>query len=209
MSSATNSTNNLSNNSSSDRQSPIGPYPRATIAGIALLVLLAFSFSGLRAETWTALLPFFEWMETTWFGYVGKTWGGAFATIQAGHLVSLGVLGGAVLFSDGRLLGLYSSLPLREVIDGSHQVFKWALAVVVFTGVFMACGVDVKVYYLPVFWYKMLTLTVGVLFAFYVRKPLIDRDLSVVSPLVVKLTAVASIMVWFTVAATGRWIGFS
>jgi len=33
--------------------------------------------------------------------------------------------------------------------------------------------------------------------------------LSVVSPLVVKLTAVASIMVWFTVAATGRWIGFS
>ena len=73
----------------------------------------------------------------------------------------------------------------------------------------MACGVAVKVYYLPVFWYKMLTLTVGVLFAFYVRKPLIDRDLSVVSPLVVKLTAVASIMVWFTVAATGRWIGFS
>ena len=32
---------------------------------------------------------------------------------------------------------------------------------------------------------------------------------AIVSPLVVKLTAVASIMVWFTVAATGRWIGFS
>ena len=116
MNSATNSTNSA-NDASPDRQSPIGPYPRATIAGIALLMLLAFAFSGLRAEAWTALLPFFEWMETTWFGYVGKTWGGAFATIQAGHLVSLGVLGGAVLFSDGRLLGLYSSLPLREVID--------------------------------------------------------------------------------------------
>src|SRR6056300_192074 len=196
-------------NSATTRQTPIGPYPRAAIATGLLALLLAFSFSGMRSEVWTALLPFFEWMETTWFGYVGKTWGGAFATIQAGHLVSLGVLGGAVLFSDGRLLGLYSSLPLRDVIDGSHQVFKWALAVVVFTGVFMVCGVAVKVYYLPVFWYKMLTLSVGVLFAFYVRKPLVDRDLSDVSPLVIKLTAVASIMVCFTVAATGRWIGFS
>ncbi len=196
-------------NSATTRQTPIGPYPRAAIATGLLALLLAFSFSGMRSEVWTALLPFFEWMETTWFGYVGKTWGGAFATIQAGHLVSLGVLGGAVLFSDGRLLGLYSSLPLRDVIDGSHQVFKWALAVAVFTGVFMVCGVAVKVYYLPVFWYKMLTLSVGVLFAFYVRKPLVDRDLSDVSPLAIKLTAVASIMVWFTVAATGRWIGFS
>ena len=196
-------------NSATTRQTPIGAYPRAAIATGLLALLLAFSFSGMRSEVWTALLPFFEWMETTWFGYVGKTWGGAFATIQAGHLVSLGVLGGAVLFSDGRLLGLYSSLPLRDVIDGSHQVFKWALAVVVFTGVFMVCGVAVKVYYLPVFWYKMLALSVGVLFAFYVRKPLVDRDLSDVSPLAIKITAVASIMVWFTVAATGRWIGFS
>ena len=196
-------------NSATTRQTPIGPYPRAAIATGLLALLLAFSFSGMRSEVWTALLPFFEWMETTWFGYVGKTWGGAFATIQAGHLVSLGVLGGAVLFSDGRLLGLYSSLPLRDVIDGSHQVFKWALAVVVFTGVFMVCGVAVKVYYLPVFWYKMLTLSVGVLFAFYVRKPLVDRDLSDVSTLAIKLTAVASIMVWFTVPPTGRWIGFS
>jgi len=196
-------------NSATTRQTPIGPYPRAAIAMGLLALLLAFSFSGMRSEVWTALLPFFEWMETTWFGYVGKTWGGAFATIQAGHLVSLGVLGGAVLFSDGRLLGLYSSLPLRDVIDGSHQVFKWALAVVVFTGVFMVCGVAVKVYYLSVFWYKMLTLSVGVLFAFYIRKPLVDRDLRDVSPQVIKLTAVARIMVWFTVAATGRWIGFS
>ena len=133
-------------NSATTRQSPIGPYPRAAIATGLLVLLLAFSFSGMRAEVWTALLPFFEWMETTWFGYVGKTWGGAFATIQAGHLVSLGVLGGAVLFSDGRLLGLYSSLPLRDVIDGSLQcssgrllwlflpVFSWSAVLAIMYG---------------------------------------------------------------------------
>jgi hypothetical protein len=176
---------------------------------ISLALLLAFSFSSLRGDTWVGLLSFFEWMETTWFGYVGKTWGGAFALNQDAHLVSLGVLGGAVLFSDGRLLGLFSSLPIRDVVDGAHRVFVWALAVVVGTGVFMVCGVAVKVYYLPVFWYKMLTLAVGVLFALFIRKPLVDREISEVNPKIVKLVAVASIMVWFTVAATGRWIGFS
>ncbi|MDF1765867.1 MAG: hypothetical protein P1V29_05740 [Gammaproteobacteria bacterium] len=196
-------------NPNTEHAPSFGSYPRTTIAVISLALLLAFSFSSLRGDTWVGLLSFFEWMETTWFGYVGKTWGGAFALIQAAHLVSLGVLGGAVLFSDGRLLGLFSSLPIRDVVDGAHRVFVWALAVVVGTGVFMVCGVAVKVYYLPVFWYKMLTLAVGVLFALFIRKPLVDREISEVNPKIVKLVAVASIMVWFTVAATGRWIGFS
>ena len=196
-------------NPNTEHAPSFGSYPRTTIAVISLALLLAFSFSSLRGDTWVGLLSFFEWMETTWFGYVGKTWGGAFALIQAAHLVSLGVVGGAVLFSDGRLLGLFSSLPIRDVVDGAHRVFVWALAVVVGTGVFMVCGVAVKVYYLPVFWYKMLTLAVGVLFALFIRKPLVDREISEVNPKIVKLVAVASIMVWFTVAATGRWIGFS
>ncbi len=196
-------------NPNTEHAPSFGSYPRTTIAVISLALLLAFSFSSLRGDTWVGLLSFFEWMETTWFGYVGKTWGGAFALIQAAHLVSLGVLGGAVLFSDGRLLGLFSSLPIRDVVDGAHRVFVWALAVVVGTGVFMVCGVAVKVYYLPVFWYKMLTLAVGVLFALFIRKPLVDREISEVNPKIVKLVAVASIMIWFTVAATGRWIGFS
>jgi len=29
------------------------------------------------------------------------------------------------------------------------------------------------------------------------------------NPVVVKMVAVASMLVWFMVAATGRWIGFS
>ena len=73
----------------------------------------------------------------------------------------------------------------------------------------MACGVALKVYYLPVFWYKMLALGTGILFHFYIRKPLFRFDLQQINPIVVKMTAIASILVWFMVAATGRWIGFS
>lgn len=73
----------------------------------------------------------------------------------------------------------------------------------------MACGVAMKIYYLPVYWYKMLALVAGMLFHFYVRKPLLNHDIDELNPVVVKMVAIASILVWFLVAATGRWIGFS
>jgi hypothetical protein len=78
----------------------------------------------------------------------------------------------------------------------------------VFTGVFMACGVALKVYYLPVFWYKMLALATGVLFVFMVRRPVLRRA-DAMPPWLLRGLGAASLMIWFSVAATGRWIGFS
>ena len=100
-------------------------------------------------------------------------------------------------------------MPINQVLEPCQRLFNWSLSIVVLSGVFMACGVAVKIYYLPVFWYKMLALLVGVLFAFLVRKPLLADDPDSLAPLTRRVVAIASIMVWFTVAATGRWIGFS
>jgi hypothetical protein len=141
---------------------------------------------------------------------VGKNYGGIFAVVQAFHLLSMAVLGGSVLAADGRLLGLaLTDVPARVVVDRAHRVFRWGLWVVLATGIFMACGVAMKIYYLETFWYKMLALATGILFAFFVRKPLLAGDIDALDPWVVKATGLASILVWFTVAATGRWIGFS
>jgi hypothetical protein len=185
-------------------------YTRSIVLLLVLLAAGGFAASGLRLETWQALLPFFEWMETTWFGVIGKTWGAAFAVVEAVHLLAMAVLGGAVLVSDGRLLGLlFKDLPARQVVDGAHKLFVVSLAVILFTGVFMACGVAIKIYYLPVYWYKMLALAVGILFVFLVKQPLLRGDIDALPPWVLRVVAVSSIMIWFTVAATGRWIGFS
>jgi hypothetical protein len=185
-------------------------YKRSLALALLIAASLGFALSDLRLDTWNALLPFFEWMETTLFGVIGKTWGAAFAVVEAVHLLSLGLLGGAVIVGDGRLLGvIMRETPVAVVQEHCHRLFVWSLAVIIFTGVFMACGVALKIYYLPVFWYKMLALTVGVIFAFFVRRPLLLRGVDKVSPGTLKLVAVASLMIWFTVAATGRWIGFS
>ena len=51
--------------------------------------------------------------------------------------------------------------------------------------------------------------SVGVAFVYGIRRPLLRQGLDTVHPRIIKLVAVASLMLWFTVAATGRWIGFS
>jgi len=188
----------------------LGPYTRTVATAAVIAATLIFSYTSLRVETWYAIQPLFEWMETTWFGVIGKTWGGAFATVPAGHLIGLAVLGGCVIASDGRLLGLLlTDVPARTVVDRAYKVFFWALMVTLATGIFMACGVAMKIYYLPVYWYKMLALVAGMLFEFFVRQPMLKGDIESLNPIAVKIVAISSIMIWFTVAATGRWIGFS
>jgi len=186
------------------------PYSRTVAVATVIALGLVFALSDARLATWSALLPFFEWMETTPFGVIGQTWGAAFATVEAVHLLSMAILGGSVLVSDGRLLGvMFADVPVHQVQDQCHRLFVWSLGLVVFTGVFMACGVAIKIYYLNVFWYKMLALATGVTFVYLVRRPLLRQDIDSINPRLLKLVAVASLMIWFSVAATGRWIGFS
>lgn len=182
-----------------------------TIATVAVVAgLLIFSYTNLRLDAHTALMPFFEWMERTWFGVIGKTWGGAFAFIEAVHLLGLALLGGSVLVGNGRLLGiLFADVPARIVIDRSFKLFNWALIILLATGVFIGCGVAMKIYYLKVFWYKMLALGVGMLFEYFIRMPLLKKDLDAINPWILKGVAISSVMIWFTVGATGRWIGYS
>lgn len=184
-------------------------YKRTCLLLLVMALGIAFAVTDLRVATWQALLPLFEWMETTPMGVVGKTWGAVFALVQTVHLLAMALLGGAVLAADGRLLGLLlTDQPLQQVQAQCHRVWLVGLLLVVASGLFMACGVALKVYYLEVFWFKMLALTAGVLFQWFVRRPLVDHY-GAVSQVSLRLVAVASLVIWFSVAATGRWIGFS
>ncbi|MBC54813.1 MAG: hypothetical protein CMQ34_13370 [Gammaproteobacteria bacterium] len=157
------------------------------------------------------LLPFFEWAETSFLGYIGKTYGGVYATFgQSIHLMSLAVLGGSVLVTDLRLLGvIMKDVPSEVVADQAHKWFRISLAFILATGIFMAAAVAQRMYYNDFFWAKMSALLVGIIFVFAIKRPLLKGNHADVQPWLLKLVAVASILVWFSVAATGRWIGFS
>lgn len=157
-----------------------------------------------------AVQAFFEWLEVSTLGQIAKSYGGAYAMAQSFHLASLALLGGTVLVTDLRLLGVVlTDVPSSVVADNAHKWFKVALAVIMISGVFMVAGVATKAYFNAFYRAKMAALLIGILFVFTIKRPLLAQNHAQIKPWVLKLVAVASISVWFTVAACGRWIGFS
>ena len=154
---------------------------------------------------------FFDWLDTSLLADISKAYGGVFAVVQMFHLLGLALLGGSVLVSDLRLLGVVMpNVPSKVVFENTHRLFTLSLIVLVLSGIFMASAVSLKLYYNEAFWAKMAGLALGTVFVYFIRKPLFSRyEHDSISPAVMKVTAVCSLVIWFTVAASGRWIGFS
>jgi hypothetical protein len=76
------------------------------------------------------------------------------------------------------------------------------------TGVAMFLSEAVKCYYSESFSVKMVSLMLAVIFTFTVHRRVVIAE-EAVGPHRQKLVALISLALWFTVAAAGRWIGFS
>jgi hypothetical protein len=154
--------------------------------------------------------PFFDWLDRSLLADVAKAYGGVFAVVQMFHLLALALLGGMVLVGDLRLLGVVlRDVPSKVVTDNTQRWFDIALIMLIGSGVFMSAAVALKLYRSEMFWAKMTALAVGVTFVYMIRRPLLRFDHATLNPWSLRLMAVASLVTWFTVAACGRWIGFS
>lgn len=164
------------------------------------------------------LLHVFEWFDQSLLADAAKAYGGVFVLVQGVHLLSLALLGGMVLAGDLRMLGLLlTDVPARTVVDATQRWFSVALGLMVLSGTFMSGAVALKLYYSEMFLAKMVALATGIVFFYGIRGPLFrlaaDEPSAgaagMTSVWAVRLTAIASLCIWFTVAASGRWIGFS
>lgn len=157
------------------------------------------------------LLPFFEWCEATAIGQVIRDSLWLFPVIESGHLLSLCMLGGSLLVPDLRMLG--AGLNRQPVGDLARSLRAWllgSLCAMVATGVLLFLSEAVKCYYNPSFWVKMTTLPVALLFTFLVRQRVATRPATGPgTSWTNRAVATTSIALWLTVAAAGRWIGFS
>lgn len=190
----------------------LSQYARSLAVFAAFLLMVLVESLGIREAIYPGLESFFNWMnQSSWLGVIGTTYGSVYATVEALHLLSMAVLGGTVLATDLRLLGIIcKDVPSETLVTGTHKCFRWALLMAILTGIFCAAGVANKVYFMEVFWIKMLVLITGSCFMLFIKRPLLtSRPHAQINPWTIRLLAVTSMLIWFTVAATGRWIGFS
>ena len=155
------------------------------------------------------LEPFFRWCESTAIGTAVRDSVWAFPILEAVHLLGLCMLGGALLVVDLRLLG--AGLTRQPVARLARHARRWlitALAILISTGVPLFLSEAIKAYYNTSFWVKMTTLPIALAFTFAVRER-VARQENGEPGVRGKVVGAVSLALWFTVAAAGRWIGFS
>jgi hypothetical protein len=155
------------------------------------------------------LLPYFEWIEATALGNAIRQSLWLFPVIEAVHLLGLSVLGGSVLIVDLRMLGTgLRNHAIAQIARDARPWFVGALIVMLLTGWALFTSEAIKCYYNFSFWVKITTLPVAIVFALLVRDR-IAASAGMHATILTRVVGLLSIALWFTVAAAGRWIGFS
>ncbi|MBC8187694.1 MAG: hypothetical protein H8E78_05750 [Proteobacteria bacterium] len=155
------------------------------------------------------LYDVFDRLELTALGQLISDSIWLFPVVEAGHLIGLGLLGGSILVVDLRLLGL--GLTARSpayLLMATRPWFVAALLVMFGTGVPLFVSEAVKCYWSYAFWVKMGALVLALGFTFGVRNRIVNSQPEL-EPWLMRVLGVSSIALWLTVAAAGRWIGFS
>lgn len=167
----------------------------------------------------------FQWLDTSALADIAKSSAGVFAMIQTIHIASMVMLGGMILLGDLRMLNvLLPNVPSSLVIESTKKWIYLALIFIILSGVYEASAIAMKLAYNTFFFAKMAGLTMGIILILSIRSAVYRRapglvypegssetlpTSETVQPWAVKLVAIASLLIWFSVAANGRWIGFS
>ena len=156
------------------------------------------------------MLTWFEWLEHSWLGLAvnNSTW--AFAVIEAGHLLALAVLGGAILVVDLRLLGFgLKEEHVRYVGETAQPWLVGGLTAAIVTGIPLLASLAAGKYYVNgAFWLKMYFFLAALVFTFTVRRAVVMGDAVRANSRVGKIVALVSVILWSGVGIMGRGIGF-
>ena len=155
-----------------------------------------------------SLYAVFERLEQSAIGEAVRQSVWLFPVVEAVHLLALALLGGAVLMLDLRLLGAgLSSQPISVIERQTRPWLIGAVILMVCTGVPLALSEALKLYGKEAYWIKMSALFLALVFTFAIKNPFARRDPVIGAK--TRVVALLSIALWMTVAAAGRWIGFS
>lgn len=152
----------------------------------------------------------FAWLEHSWLGTAVNNSKWAFAAFEAGHLLSLAMLGGAVLLVDLRILGFgMKDEPVRRLARAAQPWLLAGLAGMIATGIpLLASLAESKYYGNEAFRLKMYFLAAALLFTFTIRQRFALTDRPVRNSLQTRMIAVVSVLLWSGVGIMGRGIGF-
>jgi hypothetical protein len=158
----------------------------------------------------SSVLDVFTWLEATPLGAALRDSYWLFPVVESFHLLGLAVIGGAVLVVDMRMLGYgLKRTPLADLTRDTRPFLLGSLILMLISGFTLFTSEATKCYYHDAFWVKMSCLALAIIFYFTIQTKVAMADEKKTSPIVMKLVAIVSLLLWTGVGIGGRWIGFS
>lgn len=130
--------------------------------------------------------------------------------VNAAHILSVGLLFGAILALDLRLIGFAKSLPLPLVAPYLSRLAGFGLALAMATGLCLFSVRPVEYATNPAFLWKLALIGIGFANILAVHRStgwamVLDGGSSTAA---LRISAALSIAIWIAAVVAGRWIGF-
>src|SRR5882757_10001799 len=106
-------------------------------------------------------------------------------------------------------IGVTSRQSAAQLWASVQPWFLGSVSLMFVTGILLFMSEAIKCYYSFAFWIKMASLLLALVFAFTIRRHVLQTGPTSGAWQQGRLTALASLVLWFGVAWGGRWIGFS
>jgi hypothetical protein len=149
---------------------------------------------------------FFKWLTASALASAMNNNEWAFPIVQSLHFMGFALSIGTIAIVDFRLLGLV--MRRQEAAEIAADLKTWTLAglaVMLITGPLMFSTDAVAYHVNPSFQFKMLCLTLALLFHFTLHRRAVRSD---APPIAARLAGAMSLLLWTAVVAGGRFIAF-
>lgn len=150
---------------------------------------------------WIEALPFAGWLSRSVTAYL---------IVNAAHILGVGLLVGAILPLDLRVLGLFRSVPLAIIGPFLSRISATGLGVAIVTGFLLFSVRPAEYLENPAFLIKLALLSFAVINLAVLHvgggwKRMMDQD----APNIIgRVAAALSFSLWSGALLAGRWIGF-
>jgi hypothetical protein len=134
----------------------------------------------------------------------------AYLLVNAAHILSLGMLFGAILALDLRLLGMARPIPLPVIAPYLSRLAGIGLGLTVITGLCLFSVRPTEYATNPAFLWKLGLIALGLLNVVTVHRSAGWRAVLAGKPVPseLRISAALSLVIWIAAVIAGRWIGF-
>ena len=134
----------------------------------------------------------------------------AYATLNAAHILAIGLVIGSIATLDLRVLGLFRGTPLEALAAPLSRVAAFGVVLAIATGFLLFSVRPIAYANNPAFLAKISLVAVGVANALLLRANPNWKRARAGGPIhgAVRAAALLSLLIWPAAVLAGRWIGF-